>query len=77
MDEKITIQNVNVPGYSFTVSKVMYDAMLQAMWKALPLVASGLTQAEIRQAVLPFLPADLFPGGAKVGWWTKAVQLDQ
>jgi hypothetical protein len=22
------------------------------------------------------LPADLFPGGEKAGWWVKAVQLD-
>ena len=28
------------------------------------------------EAVKAHLPADLFPGGAKVGWWTKCVQLD-
>ena len=28
-------------------------------------------------AVIPLLPADLFPGGAKAGWWAKGVQLDQ
>ncbi len=77
MDEKITVRNVNVPGYSSQVSKVMYDAMLQAMWKALPAKAPGLTQSEIRKAVVPFLPPDLYPGGAKAGWWAKAVQLDQ
>jgi hypothetical protein len=27
-------------------------------------------------AVKAYLPADLFPGGAKAGWWTKTVQLD-
>ena len=31
MEEKITITNVNVPGYPSTVSKVMYEAMLQAI----------------------------------------------
>jgi hypothetical protein len=77
MEEKIIVRNVNVPGYSSTVSKVMYDAMLQAMWKVIPVQAPGLTQTEIRKAVLPFLPADLYPGGAKVGWWAKTVQLDQ
>jgi hypothetical protein len=25
---------------------------------------------------LKHLPEELFPGGAKAGWWTKAVQLD-
>lgn len=28
------------------------------------------------RAVLPHLPQELFPGGAKAGWWTKCVQLD-
>lgn len=26
--------------------------------------------------MLAHLPESLFPGGAKAGWWTKAVQLD-
>lgn len=77
MDEKITIKNVNVPEYSSQVSKVMYDAMQKAMWKVIPLAAPGLTQAEIRKAVLSHLPPDLYPGGAKAEWWAKAVQLDQ
>jgi hypothetical protein len=25
---------------------------------------------------VPHLPHDLFPGGAKAGWWSKAVQLE-
>ncbi|MGD8604711.1 MAG: hypothetical protein PVF49_09080, partial [Anaerolineales bacterium] len=37
----------------------------------------GLNQAEIREAVVPHLPGDLYPGGAKAGWWAKTVQLDQ
>ena len=54
----------------------MYRAMRQALLAALPASAPGLTQAEMRVAVLPHLPADLFPGGAKAGWWVKSVQLD-
>jgi len=77
MDEKITVENVNVPGYMTRVSKAMYEAMQQAMWKVLPVKAPGLTQSEIREAVVPYLPEDLFPGGAKAGWWAKTVQLDQ
>ena len=50
--------------------------MQQAMWKVLPATAPGLTQSEIRDAVVPHLPEDLYPGGAKAGWWAKAVQLD-
>ncbi|KQW44374.1 MULTISPECIES: hypothetical protein [unclassified Ensifer] len=37
---------------------------------------SALTIAEAKQKLLPLLPDDLFPGGAKAGWWLKAVQLD-
>lgn len=77
MEEKISVENVNVPGYTTRVSKVIYDAMHQAMWKVLPVMPPGLTQAEIREAVIPHLPEDLFPGGVKAGWWAKTVQLDQ
>jgi hypothetical protein len=76
-EEKITVGSVNVPGYKAHVNKAMYDAMKQAMWKVLPSKSPGLTQDEIRKAVVPHLPKDLFPGGAKVGWWAKSVQLDQ
>jgi len=76
-DEKITVENVNVPGHTTRVNKAMYDAMKQAMWKALPSKPPGLTQNEIREAVVPHLSEDLFPGGAKAGWWAKTVQLDQ
>jgi len=76
-EEKITVENVNVPGNTTRVSKAMYDAMQQAMWKVLPTKSPGLTQTEIREAVVVYLPEDLFPGGAKAGWWAKTVQLDQ
>ena len=39
-------------------------------------VTPGLTPAEILTQVKPHLPDDLFPDGAKAGWWAKAVQLD-
>ena len=76
-DEKITVQNVNVPGSETRVNKAMYHAMKAAMWAVLPAESPGLTQSEIREAVVPHLPEDLFPGGAKAGWWAKSVQLDQ
>jgi hypothetical protein len=76
-DEKITVENVNVPGRTSRVNKAMYDAMKQAMWQAIPAESPGLTQNEIREAVVPCLPEDLYPGGAKAGWWAKTVQLDQ
>ena len=36
----------------------------------------GVTQIEMIEAVKAHLPGDLFPGGAKAGWWAKSVQLD-
>ena len=75
-DDRIVIENVNVPGSTTRVSRAMYEAMRQAMWEVLPATAPGLTQSEIHDAVVPHLPQDLYPGGAKAGWWAKAVQLD-
>ncbi len=73
---KITVENVNVPGYLVTVDAAMYEAMKEALQQALPLQGPGLTQKEMQLAVLPYLPADLYPGGAKAMWWCKCVQLD-
>ena len=53
-----------------------YKAMKSALLKVLPKNAPGLTQSEMFTAVLPHLPEELWPGGAKVGWWAKTVQLD-
>ncbi len=74
--EKITVENVNVPGRTSRLDATMYRAMRQALLKALPAQAPGLTQDEMVEAVKPYLPAELFPGGAKAGWWAKSVQLD-
>ena len=74
---RVTVQNVNVPGYTTTVDAAMYRAMHRALVKVLPARPPGLTQAEMIGAVVPHLPRDLFPGGAKAGWWAKTVQLDQ
>lgn len=74
---RITVENVNVPGRTTRLNAAMYQAMEEAMWKVLPTEAPGLTQKQIREAVVPHLPEELYPGGAKVGWWAKTVQLDQ
>ena len=73
---RVTIENVNHPGSSSSVDAEMYHAMRDALLKVLPPAAPGLTEAEFRAAVLPHLPANLFPGGEKAGWWSKSVQLD-
>ena len=70
---RVTIENVNHPGYTSTVDAGMYNAMRDALLRVLPTVAPGLTQAQMRDAIVPHLPRDLFPGGTKAGWWSKAV----
>ena len=74
--ERIVVENINTPGRTSRVNAVMYRAMRQAMLEVLPFEEPGLTQAEMREAVIAHLPEDLYPGGAKAGWWAKTVQLD-
>lgn len=74
--EKIAIQNVVSPGHVVRVDKAKYEAMKAALLAVLPEASPGPTVAEAKQHLLPLLPQDLFPGGAKAGWWLKAVQLD-
>lgn len=73
---KIKVENVNHPGHISRVDAVKYAAVKKALLKVLPKKTPGLNQKEMMEAVVPFLPEDLFPGGAKAGWWVKTVQLD-
>ena len=74
--ERIKVENVNKPGNARTVDADMYAAMKRAFLQTLPKMSPGPTLAEIRERLLAELPEDLFPGGAKAGWWAKTVQLD-
>ena len=73
---KIDVENVNHPGNVRSVDADMYEAMKRAFVKVIPKSSPGLTLDEVRERVLAHLPDTLFPGGAKAGWWVKAVQLD-
>lgn len=73
---RVLVENVNNPGKSRPVDAAKYQAMRRALLKVLPPRKPGFNQAEMFRAVLAHLPADLFPGGATAGWWTKTVQLD-
>lgn len=75
-DGKIVVENVNVPGHTTRVDATKYNAMKTALLKILPTKAPGLTQKQMMTGVVPHLPEELFPGGAKSGWWMKSVQLD-
>lgn len=74
--ERVRIENVNHPGKSTPVDGAKYRAMRSALLEVLPGATPGFTENQMREAVTPKLPEDLFPGGARVGWWAKAVQLD-
>jgi hypothetical protein len=75
-DDKVTVENINTPGQTSRVNGAKYAAMKEAMLVVLPREAPGLTQAEVREAVVSHLPEELFPGGSTAGWWAKTVQLD-
>ena len=74
--DKIAVENVNHPGKSRPADRAMYDAMKKAYLKVLPGKSPGLTPAEISARLSRELPQDLYPGGARAGWWAKTVQLD-
>lgn len=74
---RVIVENIHTPGRTVSLDAGKYNAMLNALLQVLPAQPPGLTQAEMLAAILPHLPEDLFPGGAKAGWWMKSVQLDQ
>ena len=75
-DDKIEIESVTSPGRTERVNRAKYTAMREALLPVLPKDPPGLKVAEAKEALLPHLDQDLFPGGEKAGWWLKAVQLD-
>lgn len=75
-DDRIEIENYTSPGHVQRVDRAKYMAMRDALVAALPAGSPGITVADAKAALLPTLPEDLYPGGAKAGWWLKAVQLD-
>lgn len=75
-DDKIIVENVNIPGQTSRVDASKYEAMKKALLAVLPDTTPGMTAAEMKQALLPHLPDDLFPQGKTAGWWMKCVQLD-
>ena len=74
--DKVEIENFTSPGHVVRVDRAKYEAMRDALLEVLPVGAPGLTVAQAKELLLPLLPAALFPGGEKAGWWMKAAQLD-
>jgi len=75
-DGKIEVENIMSPGRVHRVDRAKYEAMRDALLTVLPAASPGMTVKEAKESLLPLLPASLFPGGAKAGWWLKAAQLD-
>jgi len=73
---RVEVKNVNHPGSVKLVDADMYVAMKRAFLAVLAASAPGLTLAEIHERLSAQLPQNLYPGGAKAGWWAKTVQLD-
>ena len=73
---RIAIENVISPGRVVQVDAAKYQAMKSAMLAVLPPKSPGITIADLTTRLLPRLSDEHFPGGAKAGWWLKAVQLD-
>lgn len=74
--QKIIVENIRSPGHRQNLDASKYNAMKDAMLATIPSSTPGLSAKEIKEAVLPLLSQELWPGGAKAGWWMKAVQLD-
>lgn len=72
--EKIRVENPNTPGRVENVDAAKYTAMKAAMLRVMS--DQGMTAKAIKEAAIPLLPEQTFPGGATAGWWQKCVQLD-
>jgi len=73
---KIEVENFTSPGRVYRVDRAKYEAMREALLAVLPAGKPGITVAQAKSLLLPDLSQELFPGGAKAGWWLKATQLD-
>lgn len=73
---RIAVENVNHPGSVRQVDAAPYEAMKSAYLAVLSSAPQGLTIEEIGARLGTHLPQEIFPGGAKAGWWAKTVQLD-
>jgi hypothetical protein len=75
-DDKITIESITSPGHVQRVDRAKYKAMREALMAVMANEPPGISVTDVKTALLPLLPQDLFPSGDKAGWWLKAVQLD-
>ena len=73
---KVAVENVVSPGSIRRVDAEKCGAMKRAYLAEVPKTAPGATPAQMLERAIEQLLQDLFPGGAKAGWWAKCVQRD-
>lgn len=66
-DDMIEIESITSPDWSGRVNRAKYMAMRDAFLPVLPTEAPGMAIAEAKEALLPNLSQELFPGGEKAG----------
>ena len=64
-DDKIVIENVNIPGRTERVDRTKYLAMRDALLAILPAKAPGLKVADALEALLPHLSETASPSAAR------------
>jgi hypothetical protein len=75
-DKMSILENIHRPGKTYQRNAAKVAAVERSMLMVLPMGPPGLGWAQLKPLVCDHLPEELFPGGAKVGWWMKSVQLD-
>ena len=66
---KVKVENIVSPGSTRLVDAEKYAAMKRAYLAVVPKSAPGATPAQMLERMIENLPQDLFPDGAKAGWW--------
>ena len=57
------------------VTKATYDLYRTALLAVIPADEEGIEFGQLREAVIPYLPADIVESTSP-GWWTTTVKLD-
>ena len=73
-----TIETLNVnPGVGGArVNKARYEAMREALLKAVPRSEEGIAFRALPNVVKEYLPGGELPGGGSIGWYVTTVKLD-
>ncbi len=68
-DDKVLVENINVPGRIDQLCRTKYSAMREAMLAILPHHEPGMTLPAAKAALLSHLSEGLFLPVSTDGWW--------